>query len=298
MDRLDALKIFCNVVEAGGFNKAAERMGISATSVTNHISLLETRFDIKLLNRTTRSMSLTEAGRQCYEQALHLLSDMSELESNLTQSTLKPSGSLRIDMPSVISRLYVAPALARFIADYPDLALKITVRDNLIDMVEEGIDVLIRIGQLQSSNLIAKRVCTTRYICCASPQYLQQNGWPDTPETLAEFTCLSFLNPKSRQVRPWFFEHQQEKFNYIPKAAVAMDHVESLIEAAKAGGGIIQHMSISLMPSLRAGLLVPILEQWSTPGPDVSVLYQQKNHQPAKIKAFVEFIQELLHQQV
>ncbi|HTD05711.1 LysR family transcriptional regulator [Undibacterium sp.] len=293
MDRLEALNVFCRVVEFGGFSKAADKLGVSTSSVTNHIAGLEKHFNAKLLNRTTRSMSLTDEGRQCYEHALQLLSDMSELEGSLMQSNRKPGGSLRVDMPSIISRLYVAPALPRFLAAYPDITLKMTVGDRNIDMVEEGVDVLIRIGNLPSSNLIAKSICKTEYICCASPAFLEKHGVPASPEDLAQYPCLSFLKPNSRQVRPWLFERGGEKFQHIPQALVAMDHVESMIEAAKAGAGIVQHMSISVAEPIRAGSLVPILRDWMAPGPDVAVLFQQKHHRAAKIKAFVDFVEGL-----
>jgi LysR family transcriptional regulator for bpeEF and oprC len=293
MDRLEALKIFCSVVESGGFSKAADRLGISTSSVTNQIVALEQHFNIKLLNRTTRSMSMTDEGRQCYEQALHLLSEMSDLERDLMHSTKTPSGMLRVEMPSVICRLYVAPAMPRFIETYPNVSIKMTVNDRMIDMVEEGVDVMIRIGHLQSSNLIAKTLCKTRYMCCASPEFIKKNGTPSSPENLNDFPCLSFLNLKSRQVRPWQFDKENEKYLFLPQAKLGMDHVESSIEAAKAGCGIVQHMSISLLPSIRAGHLVPILEDWSPAGPDVSILFQQKQHRPAKINAFVGFAEGL-----
>ena len=290
MDRLDALKVFCSVVEAGGFSRAADRLGISTSSVTNQISALEAHFRIKLLNRTTRSMSLTAEGRQCYEQALKLLGDMSELEEGLMQSNATPAGTLRVDMPSVISRQYIAPALPRFLAQYPDIALKITVGDRMIDMVEEGVDVVIRIGDLPSSNLIAKTVFKTSFMTCASPAFLERHGAPKTPQELPDFACLGFLNPKSRMVRPWQFTHGKDSYTHIPQGALAMDHVESLIESAKAGCGIVQQMSVSLIPPVRGGELVPVLQDWLAPGPDVSVLFQQKHHRAAKIKAFVDFV--------
>lgn len=290
MDRLDALKVFCSVVEAGGFSRAADRLGISTSSVTNQISALETHFHIKLLNRTTRSMSLTAEGRQCYEQALKLLGDMSELEEGLQQSNATPSGTLRVDMPSIISRQYIAPALPKFLEQYPEVSLKITVGDRMIDMVEQGVDVVIRIGDLPSSNLIAKTIFKTSYMTCASPQFIARHGMPKTPQELSDFACLGFLNPRSRMVRPWQFQQGKNAYTHIPQGALAMDHVESLIAAAKAGCGIVQQMSVSLLPPVRDGELVPLLQEWLAPGPDVSVLFQQKHHRAAKIKAFVDFV--------
>jgi LysR family transcriptional regulator for bpeEF and oprC len=293
MDRLDALKVFCAVVEAGAFSRAAEKLGMSTSSVTNHVAALETHFQIKLLNRTTRSMSLTDEGRQCYEHALRLLNDMSELEDSLRSSSQTPAGSLRVDLPSVISRLYVAPALPAFLAAYPGIHLKITVEDRMIDMVDEGVDVLVRIGELPDSSLVARRLYRTRHLCCASPAFLARYGAPATPQELDRFPCLGFLNPRTRLVRPWRFARDGDNFSHIPKSVTTMDHVESIIEAAKAGGGVIQQMSISLLSALRSGELVPVLPEWEAPGPDISALFQQRHQRAAKIKVFVDFLEEL-----
>lgn len=293
MDRLDALKVFCTVVETGGFSRAAEKLGMSTSSVTNQIAALEAHFGVKLLNRTTRSMSPTGEGRQCHAYALRLLGDMQELEDNLLESVQLPRGLLRVDMPAILARLVVAPALPRFLAAYPDITLKMTAGDRMIDMVEEGVDVLLRIGELPDSQLVARTVCQTRYVTCASPAFLERYGMPQAPEQLGDFPCLSFLSPKSRQVRPWRFEHQGEAVSHTPQGRVAMDHVEGLIEAAKAGAGIVQHLSVSLREPLRSGELVPLLVDWQAAGPDVSVLYQQKHQRAAKVKVFVDFVAEL-----
>jgi LysR family transcriptional regulator for bpeEF and oprC len=291
MDRLDALKVFCAVVETGGFSKAADKLGISTPSVTNQIAALETHFNIKLLNRTTRSMSMTDEGRQCYEHALQLLGDMSELEASLQYSNQTPQGSVRVDMPSAISRLYVAPALPRFLAAYPDITLKMTVSDRMIDMVEDGVDVLIRIGHLQNSGLIARTIAKTQYVCCASPDFLRKHGRPQTPDDLTRFACLNFLYPKSRQLRPWVFQKDGVPFSQTPQGVLGMDHVESLIEAAKAGCGIVQQLSVSLMEPIRSGALEVVLPEWGAAGPDVSALFQPRHQRAAKVKVFVDFVE-------
>ena len=293
MDRLDALKVFCTVVELGGFSKAADKLGVSTSSVTNYITGLEAHFHAKLLNRTTRSMSLTEEGRHCHEQALKLIKDMDDLEDQLQHMSRIPKGKLRVDMPGILARLYVAPALPEFLAAYPGIELTITASDRLIDMVEDGIDVLIRIGKLQNSGLIAKTICTTRYVTCASPDFLRLHGIPASPDDLSNFPCLKFLYPKNRQLRPWMFQQDGELISRMPVGTMAMDHVDSLIEAGIRGAGVIQHLSVSLQEPLSSGQLVPILSQWQAPGPDISVLIQQRHYRAAKIKAFVLFVEKL-----
>lgn len=293
MDRLDMLKVFCTVVEAGAFSRAAEKLSMSTSSVTTHVAALEAHFKVRLLNRTTRSMSLTEEGRHCHQQALRLLADMGELEAGLRASDTRPAGVLRVDLPSVISRRYVAPALPRFLRQYPELELRITVSDRMVDMVEEGVDVLVRIGALGDSGLVARKLAGTRYLCCAAPAFLQQYGWPETPDALDQFACLGFLNPRTRMVRPWRFSHEGKESSHIPRGLVTMDHVESMVAAAQAGCGIIQQMSVTLAPALQEGSLLPVLPAWQAPGPDIVALYQPTRRETAKVKVFVEFLREI-----
>ncbi|UIN21047.1 LysR family transcriptional regulator [Herbaspirillum frisingense] len=293
MDRLDMLKVFCTVVEAGAFSRAAEKLSMSTSSVTTHVAALEAHFKVRLLNRTTRSMSLTEEGRHCHQQALRLLADMGELEAGLRASDTRPAGVLRVDLPSVISRRYVAPALPRFLRQYPELELRITVSDRMVDMVEEGVDVLVRIGALGDSGLVARKLAATRYLCCAAPAFLQQYGWPETPDALDQFACLGFLNPRTRMVRPWRFSHEGKESSHIPRGLVMMDHVESMVAAAQAGCGIIQQMSVTLAPALQEGSLLPVLPEWQAAGPDIVALYQPTRRETAKVKVFVEFLREI-----
>jgi LysR family transcriptional regulator for bpeEF and oprC len=290
MDRLDALKVFCSVVDAGGFRRAADRLGISTTSVTNQVAALEARFRVKLLHRTTRSMSVTEEGRQCYENAMRLLADMNDLEDVLRHSTAAPSGLLRVDMPGIIGTRIVSPALPCFLRDYPEVTVRMSATDRLVDMVEEGIDVMVRIGHLADSRLVAQTLAGTRYVCCASPDYLARRGGPQSPDELDAFDCLNFLYPKSRRARPWYFRRDDQVSSLAPRGIFVTDHVESLVGAAMAGGGIIQVLSISVQDRIASGALVPLLTDWTAPGPDVAVLFQQRQLRAAKVKVFVEFL--------
>ena len=291
MDRLDALKVFCAVVDSGGFSRAAARLGISTSSVTHQIGQLETHFGVRLLNRTTRSMSLTDEGRRCVEQARRLLAEMDDLESGLGDTLQAPRGSLRVDMPGILAQRYVAPALPRFLAAYPELSVRLTASDRLIDMVEEGVDVMLRIGELPDSALVGRSIFKNRYICCAAPDFIARHGEPQHPDDLERLPCLNFVYPKARQLRPWTFQQDGQPFTASPRGAVAMDHVDSLIEMAVQGGGVIQHLSVSLLAPLHSGALAPLLEAWQADGPDVSVLYPQRHQRAAKIKVFVDFVE-------
>lgn len=293
MDRLDALNVFCAVVDAGGFSRAADKLGMSTSSVTNQVAALETHFNIRLLHRTTRRMSLTDEGRQCYQQAQQLLQAVRELESDMQDSNQHPRGSLRVDMPNIVSRTIVAPALPRFLAAYPDVVLRLTAGDRMVDMVEESVDVQLRIGELADSQLIARTLATTRFVCCAAPAFIAAHGQPLTPEELANFACLNFLLPKSHKVRPWQFARDGETFTQTPQGVLAMDHIESLIEAAIAGCGVVQALSLSVAGHLREGKLVPVLSPFAAPGPPLSALYPQRHQRAAKVRVFVDFLAAL-----
>ena len=235
MDRLDALKVFCAVVDAGGFSRAAAKLGISTSSVTHQVGVLEAHFGARLLNRTTRSMSLTDEGRRCVEQARRLLDEMDELEASMGDSRQQPRGTLRVDMPDILARRFVAPALPRFLAAHPELSVRLSASDRLIDMVDEGVDVMLRIGELPDSSLVGRAIFKNDYICCASPDFIARHGKPEHPDQLDGFPCLNFVYPKARQLRPWRFQRDGQPFIATPRGAVAMDHVESLIEMALAG---------------------------------------------------------------
>jgi LysR family transcriptional regulator for bpeEF and oprC len=292
MDRLDALKVFCCVVEAGAFSRAADRLGISTSSVTNQVASLESHFRVKLLNRTTRRMSLTDEGRQCYEHAVRLLGDVDELEGVLRQSNTTPSGLLRVDMPGIIGDLVVAPGLPLFLRSYPEITVRMTANDRLVDMVEEGIDVLVRIGHLPDTHLVAQTLATTRYVCCAAPSYLEQRGTPQSPDDLPAFDCLNFIYPKARRIRPWRFERDGQPASVALRGVFGTDHVETLVAAAVAGGGIIQVLSLSVQDRIARGDLVPVLAEYAAAGPDVAVLFQQQHLRAAKVKAFVDFLHQ------
>jgi LysR family transcriptional regulator for bpeEF and oprC len=196
-------------------------------------------------------------------------------------------------MPDILARRFVAPALPRFLAAYPELSVRLTASDRLIDMVDEGVDVMLRIGELPDSSLVGRSIFKNDYICCASPDFIARHGRPEHPDELDRLPCLNFVYPKARQLRPWTFQQDGQPFTTTPRGAVAMDHVESLIEMAVRGGGIVQHLSVSLIEPLRSGALLPLLEPWRAPGPDVSVLYPQRHRRAARIKVFVDFVEAL-----
>lgn len=293
IDRFEALRVFCRIVEAGSFTCTARQLEMSNSSVTNHLTNLERHLGVRLLNRTTRKLSLTDEGKACYERARELLDGLGEMEESLRGATLVPKGVLRVDVPTAIGRIYIAPALPRFAALYPEVTVKMTLGDQIVAPEERGVDVSIRIGNLKDSGRAARTIHRTRHVCCASPDFLARHGTPASPADLARYPQLGFLQPTTGQPVPWFFERDGTATEHTPDARIWINHAESLIDAALSGAGVIQLLSLSLQPHIEKGTLVPILAEWTAPGPPVSILYPPNRHQPAKISAFVKFVGEL-----
>jgi LysR family transcriptional regulator for bpeEF and oprC len=293
MDRLESLRIFCRVVELNSFSRAANQLHMSNASITNHIAGLESHFGVRLLNRTTRRLSLTDDGRSCYDRAQRLIAEMTELEDVLQGARLTPKGVLRVDIPTAVGRIYIAPALAKFVARYPEVSLRVHVTDRAIDIMEERADVAIWMGEVKDPNMVARLLYQSRSLCCASPAFLQQHGRPTHPRELQSLPCLGFIQPNTGQIVPWEFAKEDENFVFTPPSKIAVNHAESLIHAASTGAGIVQLLSSSLTPSIHAGQLVPLLEEWTTKGPSISVVYPQNRHLSPKVRAFVDFVTEI-----
>jgi LysR family transcriptional regulator for bpeEF and oprC len=293
MDRFESLRIFCRVVETGSFSRAARNLDVANASVTNHVARLERHLGVRLLNRTTRTLSLTDDGRDCYERAKRLIGDLLELEGTLRGARVTPQGLLRVSVPSVVNRNYLAPAIAKFQSRYPELTLKVFVTDQVVNPIEEGMDALIRIGELKDSSMVARKVHQPFWVCAASPAFLRRHGVPKTPEDLARFPCLGFTQPTTRQNVPWVFNNRGQASVHMPPARIWMNHADSLIQAAAAGGGVIQLLSLSINPAVAAGSLTPVLEDWLAPAAPVSVIYAHRRQVPAKVRVFVDFVAAL-----
>lgn len=293
MDRLESLRVFCRVVDLNSFSRAATQLQLSNATVTNHVAALETHFGVRLLNRTTRRLTVTDDGRSCYERAIRLIAEMSELEDALQGAQRSPKGILRVELPMAIGRIYFAPALHRFTEKYPDITLRVQVTDRVIDAIEERADVLVRMGDLKDSSMVARKIHQSRFVTCASPAFFARHGKPSHPDELQRLPCLGFIQPNTGQMVPWQFARQGERVEFLPQGPVAINHAESLIHTAVSGAGVVQLLSLSLTPSIKAGLLEPILDDWTTHGPQVSLLYPQSRHLSTRVRAFVDFVDEL-----
>ena len=295
MDRLTSMQVFVRVVDAGSFARVAHALTMSRAMVTTHVASLEKHLGARLLNRTTRKLSLTDDGAAFYERCRRVLSEVQEMESAISLSQTKPQGRLRITMPTVLGRVDVIPALPAFLARYPDLQVEISLNDRFVDLVEEGMDVALRVGHLGDSTLVAKRIATSRVVTCAAPDYLKQFGVPQTPQDLVKHNCV-LLSPGigGRLLREWDFAHDGRSVTVEVSGNLVVNDVGALIFAGVSGLGVVRVPNLGSLPAIAAGLLQPLLADWTVPdGAPMSVVYPQNRHLSAKVRAFVDFVTEL-----
>jgi DNA-binding transcriptional LysR family regulator len=292
MPDLRTLAIFVKVAEKRSFVRAATDLGITQSGVSNAIKRLEDQVGTLLLARTTRRVGLTEDGAAFYERCRQALAAIDEAEHVLKRAQLKPSGTLRIDVPVAFGRLKLVPLLGAFQQDYPDVRLRLTFTDRYIDLIEEGVDVAVRFGALQDSSLIARRLTTTQFNAAAAPAYLAKYGRPKTPHDLKEHNCLAFASRDTRQTRDWRFTFGGKEITVEPRGTMSFSDGAALCVAALDGCGVAQLHNYYLDEAFARGTLVPILQDFK-PKPDpISLVYPQTRHLTPNVRAFVDFMVE------
>jgi DNA-binding transcriptional LysR family regulator len=289
MDRFLAINAFVRVVEAGSFARAAERMNVSVSAVSRQVAELEGHLDARLLNRTTRRLSLTESGRAFHERAVQLLADLDEAEQSANAGTIAPRGTLRLTSSNTFGARHLAPAIAEFIARYPAMRFDIELSDRATDLVEEGFDVAVRIGAIGSQNLVGRKVGETRLVCCASPAYLAKHGEPRAPEDLARHHCLTYEYAAQRNVWP-FRDRQGRERDQRVAGAVHANSGRFLEALAAEGVGICYEPDFIVRPEVKAGRLVVLLRAFAPPPTSVYVVYPSRRHLSAKVRVFTDFL--------
>lgn len=294
MDKLKSLMIFMRSAQHGSFSEAARQLGMAPSAVSRAVLRLEDELGVRLLQRTTRSLTLTEAGNRFYQRCQQILNDLEEAELEVKQSQSMPIGTLRLDLSFTFGKMHIAPALLQFAAQYPQLNLNVSFNDRLLDLIEEGIDATVRIGMSSDSSLIMHYLATARYITCASPQYLAQYGTPTTPTELLQHRCVNFIYPQTRREPNWKFEQDGKAIDLAVDSYLQFDNSEVILEAVIQGAGVVQLPKFIAAKALARGDLQPILESYTTQaGLPIAVLYPQKRYLSAKVRVFVEFMTEL-----
>lgn len=294
MESFDEIVAFARVVEAKSFAGGAQTLGVTPSAVSKAVSRLEQRLGAKLLHRTTRSLNLTDAGAAFYARCVDVMQRIAEAECEIACMLGRPAGRLRVGMPLTLSRAIFAPALPRFLAQYPELTVQVQTSDRLVDLVEEGLDVVLRIGDLEDSSLQARRIGSLPAVTCASPEFLATHGTPAAPDELDPKHCVALINQNTGQVRSWEFAKAGTNYRLDPQSRVALPDGESMVAAAVAGLGFIRVLRTTAQAALDAGRLVTVLDDWDHGSRPVSAVYVRDRNPLAKVRAFVDFAAELL----
>ena len=291
MDRFAAMQVFARVVEAGSFAKAAERLGLSTSATSRQVAELEAQLQTRLLNRTTRRVSLTESGRAFYERSVQLLADLAEAEEEASSAAVVPRGTIRLTTSVNFGVRHVAPAIADFLARHGEVRFDVALSDRVVDLVEEGFDLAIRIGPPGADNLVARKLGETRLVPCASPQYLAEHGAPTTPEDLARHNCFTYEYVSPRHV--WRFRDRSGAERAVRVSGrLHSNNGDLLAEVAVRGGGIVFEPAFIVGPEVRAGRLVPLLQEFEPLPVPIYALYPSRMHLSAKVRRLVEFLAE------
>lgn len=293
MDRLQAMQLFVRIVELGSFSKAAEQLAMSRASATALIKQLESHLGARLLQRTTRQVSATLDGRSYYQHCLNILGEIEEAESVFSRSAQHPRGRLKIDLPASLGRLVVIPALPDFYARYPEIVLEIGIGDRMIDLVREGVDCVVRIGELNDSTLVARALPPLRQLTCASAGYVARHGLPTSLEQLAGHQCVDYLSATSGRLQPLEFSVAGRLVPYTLPACLAVNNGESYVAACEAGLGIVQVPHYHVQRQLAAGSLVELLPQHRPPPLPMTVLYPHHRHLTPRLRVFIDWLVEL-----
>ena len=292
MDRLETMKVFVAVAEAESFAQAARRLSMSAPAVTRAVSALEKRVGVRLLHRTTRQVRVTEAGELFFADCKRILAELDDAERSAAGSHVQPRGRLAITASMMFGRLYVAPVVSEFLARYPHVTVRAFFADRVIDLLEDSIDVAVRIAHLPDSSLTAIKVGSVKRIVCASPEYLAKHGTPKTPADLANHHAVTFS--QDPLATDWSFGvgSTLERVRLSPKLWV--NSVEVALDAVVAGRGITRVLSYQAAAALQARKLKVVLQDYESQSIPVSVVFPEGRQASAKVRAFVEFAVERL----
>jgi len=297
MDRLQAMRLFTRVVELGSFTRAAAQLDLSRASVTTQVKQLEAHLGARLLQRTTRQVSPTLDGRLYYQHCLRILAEIDEAESVFSQTALHPRGRLKVDLPASLARLVVIPALPTFHERYPEIVLDIGIGDRMIDLMQQGVDGVVRIGALSDSTLIARRLAALRQLTCASAGYLARHGRPERLDQLDQHQCVNYLSATTGKLQPLEFCVDGALHTRTLPASLAVNNGEAYVAACEAGFGLVQVPHYHVAHQLAAGTLMELLPQHRPPDLPMTFLYPHHRHLTPRLRVFIEWLATLFEQQ-
>ncbi|MFS2036058.1 LysR family transcriptional regulator [Polaromonas sp. CT11-55] len=293
---LNGMGVFAAIVDAGTFAAAGEQLEMSQPGVSRAVARLEARLGIRLFDRTTRAISLTDEGRRFYEQVMPLMAGLEEAAATAAGGATAVRGRLRVNVDPFFSRLVLGPRLGTFMARYPELQLDLVTRDQLGDMVADGFDLAVRFGNPAPSSLVYRRLLDSRMATVASPAYLKKHGRPLTPQELdrgGPHVCIEFRNPETGKPFSWEFHRKRKKLEIWPGGRLTVNDAGTLLSACLAGYGIAQIMTLGSEALLAGGKLVELFPDWPDEHFPLYALHPSRHHPPAKTRAFLDFVVSL-----
>ena len=290
MDKLDAMDAFARVVSAGSYAEAARRLGVTRSAVSKAVTELEQLLGVRLLDRTTRRVSPTEAGRAYYERVVAILTDVEATESAVSRLHDEPKGLLRVNAPMSFGTLYLGPAIAEFMVAYPELRIELILNDRFVDPIEEGVDVTVRIGALPDSSLIARRLAPARRVLAAAPAYLERHGTPRAADDLSRHRALAFGHLSAPQ--RWELSRGGQVSAVTVNSCLCSNNGDVLRAAALNGNGIVLLPTFLVGPDIAAGRLAVVLPEWSPGDLGIYAVYAPNRYLAAKTRVFIDFLAE------
>ena len=287
MDRLGSMSVLVAAVEAGSLSAAARRLGIPLTTVSRKVSDLEAHLRTRLLSRSSRKLTLTEAGRSYFEACKRILEDINEAERGATGEYSAPKGELVITAPIVFGRLHVIPVAVEFLQLYPAVDIRFALADGLVNLLEEHIDLAVRIGELPDSSLIAMRIGAIRRVVCGSPGYFAERGMPKNPADLAAHDCITFQGLSAPDT--WMFRTAAGQTSIPVHSRLVVNTASAAIDAAIAGAGVTRVLSYQVADAIRAGTLAIVLDKFESAPWPISFVYSGQGPLPLKLRAFLDF---------
>jgi DNA-binding transcriptional LysR family regulator len=298
MDRLEAMRLYTRIVELGSFTAAADDLNLPRATVTHAIKRLEARLGAQLLLRTTRRVRATRDGETYYGHCVRLLADMDEVETDFREALVQPKGRLRVDLPVTLARLLVIPALRDFFARYPQIKLDIGTGDRFVDLVRDGVDCVLRVGELGDSGMVGRRVAMLEQVTVASAAYVRRHGMPASLVALQDgHLAVNWISPTTHRAEPLEFMVGRKRREIVLPGCVSISGVDAYLGCCEAGLGIAQMPTYRIADMLKSGQLRKILPQHPPPSLPMTILYPQQRQMPARLRVFVDWLVELTAEQ-
>lgn len=289
-DPFSGLMAFAAVAETGGFNSAARRLKLTPSAISKAISRLEEELGVTLFRRTTRSVALSDEGRNMFEQVRPLISAAEEAKASVNSARFSPRGKVRISVPVSFGQFVLAPRLDTFYNQYPNLILELVLTDRYPDLIEERFDLAVVLGPVPDSRLVARPLSRHRFLTVASPKYVVTQGQPAQPSELSRYSCLSYLMAASGAPKPWHFENEFGAQSITPFGPIISDHATVLLDAVKQSLGFAHMPEYVVANSLAEGRLLSVLNNFQSFGPPLSVVYPRSSTTPFRVKAAIQFL--------